>query len=206
MPINTDYAVGIKREIVTALKPLFGDNFPIEALRNRVYVGLEYPYSQVQYPAIYITYQPGTLRNIGVGHIEEGINPDDGTPFMVKHWYFTGTINFNVMALSQSERDQLGSAIVNILSLGETMPEFETFQDNLLNGTYVDLQYLPDIIHPGGDVSDTVPWDNPDERAFGTSYSIDVVGEFYSEPYTGELIEINSIEVHAYRPDQPVPW
>lgn len=203
--INTDYTIGIKREIVTALKPMFGNDFPIENLRNRVYVGLEYPYTPVQYPAIYITYQPRELRNIGVGHIEYS-NDDSGTPVAIKHWYFSGTINFNIMTLSPFERDQLGAALVNILALGETEYVFSSFQDELIDATYVDLQYLPDIIHPGGDVTGDVPWGNNDERTFGTSYSIDVLGEFYSEPYTGDLIRIESVIVNGYRPDQPVPW
>lgn len=203
MAINTDYTIGIKREVVTALQPLFGDDFPIEDLRNHVYVGLEYPYLPVQYPAIYVTFQPRDLRNVGVGHVEYSLD-DTGSPIAVKHWFFTGTINFNIIALSPIERDQLGAALVNIISFGDT--PFQDFSKQLLNASYVDLQYLPDIIRPSGDVTNDVPWGNPDERTFGVSYSIDVLGEFYSEPSTGDLIKIESIIVNAYRPDQPKPW
>lgn len=203
--INDDYTVGIKREAVTALEPMFHDDFPISELRNRVYVGLEYPFSNVRYPAIYITYRENQLRNAGVGHTEDATGTD-GTPALIKHWYFTGTINFNVMALSPKERDQLGSALVNILGFGGTVDLLKTFHDNLLDSTYVDIQYLQDIIHPGGEVIGNVPWESETEIMFGTSYSVDVLGEFYSNVYTGELVQWEHIQIHPYTPEGTSWW
>ena len=202
--INDDYTIGIKREMVTALQPMFGNDFPIDNLANRVYVGLEYPLTDTRYPAIYLTYNENELRSAGVGHVEDATGPD-GTPAQVKHWYFTGSINFNILALSPKERDQLGAALVNILAFGETNDFLNTFRTQLMNSTYVDLQYLQEIIHPGGEQVGNPPWESETDIVFGKQYSIDVLGEFYSNIYTGDLVQIDHVQVHPYT-DQGSPW
>lgn len=204
MVINDDYTIGLKREIVTALEPMFHEDFPITNLRDRVYVGLEYPFSRVQYPAIYISYQETDLRSAGVGHVEQSVG-DDGTPTEMRHWYFTGRINFNIMALSPKERDQLGAALVNFIAFGNSDDFFKRFHDQLMDSTYVDLQFLQEIIHPGGEVTGNPPWDTETEMVFGRSYSVDVLGEFYSNKSTGELVRWEHVHIHPYLPDGQ-PW
>lgn len=125
--INNDYKVGIKREIITALKPLFGNTFPYTDLRNKVYVGLEYPMKQAQYPGIYITFTENNLQNAGISHIEYEYTNDSPFPKLVKHWIFDGRINFNILALSALDRDRLSAALVNILGFAEVMPDFSSF-------------------------------------------------------------------------------
>ena len=205
--ISMVYPQGIKREMVTALQPIFADaNFPIVNLRNRVYVGLEYPMTNVRYPAIYLTYRENDpIHNVGVGHIEESIGVD-GTPMQVKHWMFTGTINFNILALSPNERDQLAAALINILAFGEGDDLLKTFTDQIMNSTYIDLQFLKDQIHPGGEVVGNPPWESETELTFGTSYSIDVLGEFYSNPWTGELVQIEHVQLHPYLEEAGPAW
>lgn len=85
MAIQTDYKIGLKREIINALKPIFGDTFGYPELRNRVFVGLEYPMKPVQYPAIFVTYQEDEIRNAGVSHIEYDYTENSVFPKAVKH-------------------------------------------------------------------------------------------------------------------------
>jgi hypothetical protein len=82
--INTDYKIGLKREIVNALRPMFGDQFEYPDLRNKVFVGLEYPMKRLQYPAIYITFQEAELRNAGIGHVEKDYTEDAHWPKLIK--------------------------------------------------------------------------------------------------------------------------
>lgn len=64
-----------------------------------------------------------------------------------------------------------------------------------------------DRIIPGGEQIGSVPWESEDELQFGNSYSIKVFGEFWSDPESGELVEIGEIDLYPYRPgEQPVPW
>jgi hypothetical protein len=200
-----DYKIGVKREIVNALKPLFGADFPIPEFRNNVYVGLEYPMTEVDYPAIYITYRERTLKSAGLGHVEYTVD-DGGTPFQAKRFYFDGQVSFNIIALSQGTRDRLASALINVLAFGETMPEFTSFWEDLDDSDYVDVQLNKENIYPGGDQTGGVPWNNPDEMQFATTYSLDALGTFAVDPTTGGIIKISTIIVQPYLEGTTPPW
>ena len=207
MAIATDYKVGIKREVVNALKSVVGESLPFEELRNRIYVGLEYPMVQARYPAIYITYSEQTIRNAGISHIEYDYTDNPIFPKAIKHWIFTGRINFNVMALNALDRDRVAAVLVNAIAFGEIQPEFNTFWDEIRDADYVAIQPLTDIIYPGGEVTGTPPWDTEDELQYGNSYSIEIFGEFWSKPETAELIQIGEVDIWPYRlGEQPPPW
>jgi hypothetical protein len=200
--INTDYTIGIKQQIVTALEPMFhSPSFPFPELKDRVYVGLQYPFTQTEYPAIYITFAEEQLRSAGVGHFEQ-ITDSQGTTQLLKHWYFTGRLNFNIMALSPLERDKVGSALVNIVAFADTDSFLDKFKKAMLNEQFIDLQYLQEIIHPGGEVTGDTPWGAETEMVFGLNYYLDVLGEFYSNLHSGELVQWEYVQVHPYDPEQ----
>ncbi len=201
-----NYPQGLKRTIVSSLRPLFSQpEFPIDDLRGRVYVGLEYPLTNVQFPAIYVTFQETQLRSVGVGHTEE-LTSEDNLPEFLKHWMFIGSVNFNILALSPEERDQLASALINILVFGDQNSWLNQFQQNVFNSNYIDLQYLQEVIHPGGEQSGQTPWQSETEMVFGVNYAIDVLGEFYSNPLTDELIRIEHVDVFPYRKGENPHW
>jgi len=204
--ITTDYKIGLKREVVNALKPMFGNSFEYADLRNRVFVGLEYPMKKIQYPAIYITFQEEELRNAGIGHVELDYTEDQHWPKLIKRWIFNGQLNFNVIALNPIDRDRLSSALINMIAFGEYSPEFSDFWTELRDQDYVAMAPLMDRIIPGGEQIGAVPWESEDELQFGNSYSIKVFGEFWSKPESGELIEISEIDLYPYRQgEQPAP-
>jgi hypothetical protein len=207
--INTDYKIGLKREVITALKPLFeGDNFVYEDLRSKVYVGLEYPMREVTYPAIYITYSEDELRNVGISHLDfEYVEGDNVYPRGVKHWLFSGRLNFNILALSALDRDRLASALISVLAFSDIQPEFESFWNEIRDNDYVAIQPLFDRILSTGDQIGAVPWDSPDQLQYGVQYSITLFGEFWSDPETLELIQIEQVDVYPYRlGEQAAPW
>lgn len=205
-PINDDYKTGIKREIVGALRPMFGSTFPYVDLRNQVYVGLEYPMEPVNYPAIYITFNEREIRNIGVGHIEQAVD-DNLLPYKVKRWWFEGTINFNIIALNPLDRDRLAAALINILAFHHDGPEeFSAFYDELYDADYVDLTLMTERIIPGGEQVGATPWDSEDELQYGNSYSVAVSGEFTSNASTNDLVQISTIRVSGYTPGEAPPW
>ncbi len=205
MSINTDYKIGLKREVVEALRPMFGSNFEFEDLRNHVYVGLEYPMTRVQYPAIYITFQEEELRNVGIGHYELDYTVDQLYPKIIKRWYFTGQLNFNVIALNALDRDRISAALVNMIAFGEVMPEFSGFWNEIRDQDYVAMAPLLDRMITGGEAIGAVPWESEDELQFGNSYGIKVYGEFWSKPESGDLILIDQIDLYPYREGEQEP-
>lgn len=207
MAINDSYKLGLKKELVTAMRPLFGDTFPIPELRNKVYVGIEYPMEEVRFPAVYITYSEGPIENVGVGNI--GIDIDNqGNPRQYKQFKFSGTVNFNILALTPGDRDKLSSAVVNILALGTEIPEFTSFFQEISDNDYILIHLLTDQIIPGGEVNNPgVPWQDEDEIVYAAGYSVNLFGEFFSDASTGDLIQISEVILYPYDPAiSPVPW
>ncbi len=200
-----DYKIGTKREIVTALKPQFGSNFPIEDLRNNVYVGLEYPMEPINYPGIYVTYTERELRNVGIGYRDIELDTD-GTPRQYRHWQYAGTLHFNVVALSPLDRDRLASALINMLAFAEVMPEFNTFFSELNDADYVAVTLQTERLIPGGEQVTPAPWGDEDTLVHSVTYSVEVFGEFISDATTGGLIQINSVIVSPYLTGTPPPW
>jgi hypothetical protein len=204
MAITTAYKTGIKKQVVSALKPTFGPTLPDERYRN-IYVGLEFPLEQVHYPAILVTYSEGPIRNVGVGHYEFVVD-DNLITAKVKHFYFEGSLNFNILALNPTDRDNLSAIVINMLALGKNMPEFLDFWERLETETYVPLRLMTDVIDPGGEQVNEVPWQSEDERLFSNRYSVQVFGEFLSDPDSGDLIEIDTVELFPYEFGTPPPW
>ncbi len=203
--ITTDYKIGLKREVVNALKPMFGNQFEYPDLRNHVFVGLEYPMKRIQYPAIYVTFQEEEIRNAGIGHVELDYTEDQHWPKLIKRWIFNGTLNFNVIALNALDRDRLSSALISMIAFGEYDPQFSEFWNEMRDQDYVAVAPLMDRIIPGGEQIGAVPWESEDELQFGNSYSIKVFGEFWSKPESGELIEISAVDLYPYRVGEQDP-
>jgi hypothetical protein len=199
--ITTAYKMGLKRQVVNALKPLFGATFPIPEYQN-IYVGLEYPMRNADYPAIYVTYREREIQNVGVGYREIAYD-DSGQYYPRKRFRFQGDVYFNVMTLSPLDRDRLSAALLNILAFADVKDNFGSFLDRLTSGEYVDLTPNLERIVPEGEQVGDVPWGNEDEKVFMASYGFPVLGEFVSRPTTqtdgatskGDLTEIDSITV-----------
>ena len=200
MAIVTDYKIGVKREVVNALKPVFGPSYPDSNLAGKVYVGLEYPLEQINYPAIFVTFTEGPIQSVGVGHYEL-----DEEKRIFSHFKFKGTLNFNVIALNPVDRDMLSAGLVQMLTIGRHYPHFKDFFNQIMDADWVALQPLTDEITPNGENIAPVPWGNDEQQAYINSYSIQVFGEFVGDAEDGGLIQISQVNVYPYRPDSPLP-
>lgn len=199
-----DYKVGLKREIERALGGVFGDTYPDPNFRNKVQVHLDFPMQEEAFPAVYLTYQEGQVENVGVGHVEAGLD-DNGNAAQIRHFRFSGQLMFNIMGRNPLERDTVTEGIINLLSFGRDMPAFKPFYDELFDGQFVKIQVLTDSIQPGGENVITAPWNTEDDRLYTNRYSVPVFGEFWNSPTTGGLIQIETVDLYPYRADQPVP-
>lgn len=218
MAFREEYKIGVKREIVHALSLVFKDQYPDEQLRNRVRVSSTFPFAEIRYPFILITFSEGPIRNVGLGHyaLEQDPNkwnPDpttlDDQPSgrIYKHFRFQGNINFNILALSPQDRDMLSEGLVNILAFSDLMPEFAPFWNEIRDSDYISIALLTDEITPGGDTDFIAPWDpEGDERVFSATYSVPIFGEFFTDPISGGMIRISQVDTYAFSgnfPDDP---
>lgn len=207
MPITYSYKVGLKHQIVEALREVFNDpNFP-DARYRGIYVGLEYPYlqEQLKHGAIFVTYEEGLIQNVGVGHVDEA-EDQYGNNALARHFRFEGRISFNILALDPVDRDNISAILLNLLAFAPVMPEFSGFYDKIGDAQYVQISLMRDQITPGGEQVGNTPWDTEDERMYGNQYSVALVGEFFSDPDSGDLIEIRQVNLYPFTPGQPIPW
>jgi len=195
----------LKRELVTDFRQFFGPSYPDPKLANKIRVSLEWPVEQIHYPAIYITYSEGPIRNMGVGHVEYDVD-DHGFPIQMMHYQFDGQVNFNVLALSPIERDEVGAGLINLLAMNEAIPEFSTFRNEITDGDYIFIVLNTEQITPQGENTAPVPWENENEQIYGNTYSVPIHGEFYSNPDSGELITIADVAVWPYKPGEVPHW
>lgn len=205
MSVTFDYPIGVKKEVISAFKPLFGSVYPDAELRDRIKIHLEWPEAREQFPAIYVTYTEGPIETMGVGHVEYDLD-ENGAPIELFHYKFSGQLNFNILALSPLERDRIAAGLVNLLAFGEAIPAFANFKNEIADGDYVRLVLLTDRITPQGQQSGPVPWGNEDEMIYTQTYSVQLFGEFYSDSTAGTLVRISAVEVYPYRPDENPPF
>lgn len=200
MSIVTDYKVGLKTEIVRALAPIFGPQYPDPQLRGKVAVTYEYPRVITKFPAIYINYSEGPIQNVGVGHYER-----EGDLIEYKHFKFRGDVNFNVLALTAKDRDLVTAGLLNVLAFSDRQPEFAKFHKEIHDSDWIRIQMLKDEIQPAGETTGPVPWDSPDELIYAARYSVALFGEFYSNPATGQVITISEVNAYPYNYLDPAP-
>lgn len=201
--ISYGYKVGVKREIINALKDVVNE-WPEERLRGKIRVVNEYPLREIEYPMITVRFLERTLENIGVGHFEVDYDVD-GTPYKLLHWLFTGQLQFTVHALSPLDRDMVAEGLLNLLAFGQEIPEFAEFHQEIRDFDFVALQINTDVIHPGGDSNGTPAWGTPDDIVFSSTYSVDILGEFFTDPRTSDLVQIGKVIAYPYKPGQPIP-
>lgn len=204
--IILDYKVGLKDSLVNGLQGLFGPTYPDPQFRNKVKVSLTFPMEEVSFPAVYLTYREQSLQNIGVGHMESDLDPDSGQPRLIRRWKFEGYINFNIIGRTPLERDTVTAGLVNLFAFGKDNPILSPFIDALNNNAYAAVQINTGQLVPGGESVSTVPWDNEgDDRLYVNQYSARLFGEFINNAMSGDLIEINSVNLYPYRDGTPAP-
>lgn len=202
--LSLAYKLGVKREVVGALRKVFGPSYPDEQLAGRVSVVAEYPLKDVTYPMVVMHFNPGTIRNIGLAHYEVDTETFDA-PAIVKHWIFEGSITLTVYALTPFDRDMVILGLLNLFAFGDQIPGFVDFRGEMRDSDFVDIQINTDNIKEGGDGVVTVPWADDEEPVFTDSLTFDILGEFFTEPTTGSLVEIERVNVFPYQPGAPQP-
>jgi hypothetical protein len=208
MSLNLQYKVGIKRQVVQSLRKVFlSPDFPDPDMANKINVELTYPIVKERYPAIFVSYIDKSVRDSGMGNYYY-VSKSDGTTGIARQWFFEGSIRFDILALDPLERDILGAALAGMLAFSKDDQVLGLFRKYVTNEEFVSLQ--PNFSHlDGGSESVTKPpWDNENEIVYKSSYSMEVLGCFFTDPesaYGGNLVTIEDIRAYPYRADQDIP-
>lgn len=192
--IYYNYKVGIKEEIINALRLVFDkDTYPDKTYAGKVYIGSEYPNTEIQYPMIIIRYQPSLLKNIGIAHYELDV---DNPLQKLLHWRFQGSLQFQVNALTPLDRDSIIDGLLTILAFGPEIPSFQNFRYQVMDQTFVTMTLITDDIQESGDSNYNPSWDTNNEMVYVDTLSIQIFGEFFTNPATGDLVEIDQVSIY----------
>lgn len=187
------YLTHLKTMNVEALKQTFAADYPEPDWRG-VHVSIEYPVDKMNYPGIWVDYSDmDKLRIAGVDH-KEFTDPDTGgqTPPFTR-WRFSGYVSYTVTALTSLERDRLYDELVKVFAFGRQDPIRSRFRQYIETNDFIAANMDFDEIEPQGNAAAPgTPW-GTDEMIYERTINMEIIGEFISDPLTGELIPLSSV-------------
>lgn len=185
----------IKTTAVQAIQQSFRAAYPEPDTgggQREVFVSIEYPVEEVNYPAVWVDYEGSELRTVGIAYTET-----DTSGNAYARWRFAGHVTFTVVAMSSNERDMLYDQLVAMTAFAAQSDFPSAFRQVVENAPLVasiwsfdTVEDRPPAAAPG------TPWGTMDviyERGF----ALQVVGEFVSDPSTFGLVTLTEIQVVA---------
>lgn len=178
----------VKRAVILALRDaLTGMNMRLDG--KRVYVDLEYPMEEAQYPGIWVQFSPTEMKRAGVSHELPVLV--DGEWCLIQEWQFSGRVTLSLAAIKSLDRDRLADQIIANLAFARNpdliltdpakdIKQYKSLQDALGSNPYVSMTLNTDVIFPGGqDVSPGAPWAGGENTLVYTdTYAVDLQGQF----------------------------
>lgn len=158
--------------------------------------------NQADYPGIWVNYDDtDELTIAGIGHTEYVEVGDALVP--VTRWRFAGTVTLTAAALSSLERDRLFDEMVKVLAFARYKESISEFRNIVEGNDLVAMNANFDKLRPSGDnAAPGTPW-NTDEMIYEKSISLDLIGEFVSEPDTLIPVPLRLIKVFGYQQGTP---
>lgn len=170
----------IKRTLVSALRTVFSNEYPDPQLQN-LYISVEHPLKREQFPAVIVSYDESSIRNVGVGHVEE-LQDDDFLTIPAKHFMFEGSIRLQCYALSPLDLDVLSDSVFELLAFGRLDALLNKFFDAVFSGVpdSAQISVHSDYLSPLGESSMTTYWGSEDGLVYQGGYSIACSGGIYN--------------------------
>jgi hypothetical protein len=177
----------VKTAVVQAIREALSGTTLFDK-NQKIYVDLEYPGLETQYPGIWVQFSVTKLNRAGIGH-EVPVEFSPGKWGFVEEVIFNGRVTTTIVALKSRDRDKIADALIMQLAFSRTpeivltKPEedtrkFRSLVSALDANPYIGMTIQNDVIIPGGQqVTQGTPWaDNI--LAYEDSYSFDLVGQF----------------------------
>jgi hypothetical protein len=187
------YLRTIKTTAVQAIQQAFQARYPepdAEGGTQDLFVSIEYPVEEAQYPAIWVDYEGSELRTVGIAYTETDANGN-----VYARWRFAGHIVFTVVAMSSNERDMIYDQLVSLTAYAAQSDFPSTFRQVVEGAPLVAAVWSFDTVEDRAPAAAPgTPWNTMDiiyERGF----ALQVIGEFVSDPNTYELVNLAEIQV-----------
>jgi len=207
-----------KRAVVSALRDAIKRTDLRAADGKEVYVDLEYPLLEEQYPGIWVQFSIDQWVPAGIGHEIMTQTTIDGklvwTP--IQAFTYMGKVILSIVAVTNLDRDRLSDAIMTMISFSRTpevwvtqpqqdTKQFRTLIAALNENPYVSVTPNFASMASGGQGAELgVPW-QPDRMAYTDSFSFELLGQSqvrfdHDGAYTLERIDIFPTAVDSVPP------
>lgn len=191
--------------LVESLRRTFDADYPTEQFRG-LWVSLEYPAAQANYPGIWVDFQPSTdMQSAGIGHVEFTEPDGAGAVRAFTRWRYAGMAQFTCVSLTGLERATLVDEVIKTIAFGLEDPGRSTFTQHMEDNDLVTCNLQRDKIDltTKGETPGT-PW-GTDEVLYEQTIAIDCEGEFVSDGANGGLIPLSAVTVFPVAPGETPP-
>lgn len=188
-----------------ALKAVFDDEHPAEIMRG-LDVRVDYPLEIENYPCLWVNFTPiGTVRNVGVGHVEYNAVGEDMKRFF--RWNFSGTLEITIAALTSLERARMTDWVAKTIAFGrpaDTTTPMADFRRMVDQNDLIGLRMMwESFTISGAAETPGTPW-GTDDIIYENTVTLTVEGEFAMDPDNATLVPLSAIVVEDTESDTPV--
>lgn len=189
----------------------------VNATPNPRRVTLEYPEEAEEWPTILVQVRPTTVQWTGImpdeiidASLDKGVpvidrTTDDDSPLnpnpsykLIRQGRFEGTCMLQVLALTSMERDRMWDNLVKLLLMGRKKSPTINFYTTVESHDLVGITIMEGSIRPVGDsIAPGTPWD-PELLSYEAAVEFDMVGTFYADEYTEDLVPLSDAEAFEY--------
>jgi len=157
-------------------------------------VTIEYPVQEIEWPAVYVQFRPTRTQYTGLSPNIETQN-SDGTWQSVRHGYFEGAFDLEILAMSSEERDRIWDTLTNLILMNDMANSSSAFYQSIAADQLIGLTISPgQILQVGDTVNPGTPWSS-EELTYESTIRINCIGEFYEDKYTQTLLPIDQITI-----------
>lgn len=191
--------------LVGAAKRTFDADY-LEPDFRELRVSTEFPAREVDYPGLWVNFEPvGDVEIMGVDHLEFGEPGLGGARRPFTRWRFGGYAVYTIATLSSLERARLFDELVRVIAFGREAAQTQAFRAYIENNRYLAINANFDRLRPRGfSEAQGTPW-GTDEIVYEASVAIEIVGECLNDPTTTALMPLTGVVVHPYHDREPDP-
>lgn len=184
-------------------------------------ITLEYPEEAEEWPTILVQVRPTVVEWMGImpdevidaadesGRGRPDVdysttldNPPPEAPAykLIRQGRFEASCMLQILATTSMERDRMWDNLIKLLMMGRKKASTNNFFTTMENHDLVGITIMEGSIQVVGDsIGQGTPWD-PEILSYEAAVEFDIIGTFFADEFTEDLVPLKSAEVFDYIP------
>lgn len=194
------YIVETKSVLTQAMVQTFNSSYPQADFAN-LFVSIEYPMEQVNYPGIWVGFEPlGTIDRGGINNsMGYALLDSGGNPLNISRWRAQGYATFTLGALTSLQRDRLFDEVLRVLAFNQESAS-KSFRSLVEQNPILAMNMNFDTISIRGMTENPgTPW-GTNEIIYEATLALETVIEFFSPNQNASLYPLSKVLITANGP------